>query len=263
MLELRSVRFAFGKAPVLDDLSMKVGTGALIGLLGPNGSGKTTLLKLISRGLTPDAGRILFEGTDISTRSRGHLARRMAVVPQDTHLAFDYTALEIVLMGRYPHLGPFEIEGPADLEIARQAMRQTGTEEFGGRAFRTLSGGEKQRVVIASALAQLEQAPHMASPAALAAPALLLLDEPTSSLDLRYQLEVAALLTRLHETGRLTIVVSTHDLRFAESICTEVVLLSGGRVLAQGTPAEVLTPELVGAVYGIDAAVAAPLIGRR
>lgn len=226
-----------------------------MGLLGPNGSGKSTLLKLIAGVLTPASGRVTLDGVDTSAIPRPQLARRLAVVPQQTELVFDYSALEIVLMGRYPHLGPFELEGPVDLELARQAMAQTGTEVLAPRAFRTLSGGEKQRVVIASALAQLAPGPRPG--------ALLLLDEPTASLDLKYQFEIAALLRRLHETGGLTIIVSTHDLRFAESVSTEVVLLADRRVLAQGRPADVLTPERVGAVYGLEPALVASVLPRR
>jgi iron complex transport system ATP-binding protein len=205
------------------------------------------------------------------------LARRLAVVPQETELAFDYSVIEIVLMGRYPHLGAFEVEGPEDLAAAHRALTATGTEALAERSFRTLSGGEKQRVVIASALAQLDPpsarqakraAPstqHPPSPAASArqAPArLLFLDEPTASLDLRYQLETAALLRRLHDTSDVTILLSTHDLHFARSVCSTVILLSRGTILAVGSPSTVLTARTVAALYGIDEALAAPLVTR-
>jgi len=135
---------------------MRVPSGSLLGVLGPNGSGKTTLLKLLAGLLTPAGGRITLDGHDTARLNRATLARRLAVVPQETQLAFDYTVLEIVLMGRYPHLRAFELEGPADLEIARRMLAATGTATFEQRMFRTLSGGEKQRVVMASALAQFE-----------------------------------------------------------------------------------------------------------
>ena len=149
--------------PVLIDVSFSLDDHARVGILGPNGSGKTTLLKLLSGTLAPRTGRVRLDDVDVATRSRIELARRLAVVPQETHLAFDYSALEIVLMGRYPHLGAFEVEGPADLAAAHRAMAATGTREFADRGFDTLSGGEKQRVIIASALAQLTMAvdpPH-------------------------------------------------------------------------------------------------------
>ena len=172
------------------------------------------------------------EGRPLARVPRRELAMRIAVVPQETSLAFDYTALEMVLMGRYPHLGAFEIEGPDDLAAASRALEATGTAALGDRAFRTLSGGEKQRVVIASALAQLDSGP---STPLGAGGSLLLLDEPTASL-------------------------STHDLRFAASLCTRIVLLSSGRILAHGRPADVLTPELVGRVFDVPAELAAPIL---
>ena len=167
----------------------------------------------------------------------------MAVVPQETHLAFDYSVLEVVLMGRYPHLGAFEIEGPRDYAAAREALAATGTAEFEERAFATLSGGEKQRVVIASALAQIASGSSASAP-------LLLLDEPTAALDLAYQLEIASLLRELRERMPLSIVLSTHDLNFAASLCTSLVLLKEGRVLASGPTEQVLTASGVRELYG-------------
>jgi iron complex transport system ATP-binding protein len=234
---------------IIDHISLDISAGDIVGILGPNGSGKTTLLRLLAGALTPAEGTVALEGRPLAKVSRRELATRIAVVPQETSLAFDYTALEIVLMGRYPHLGAFEIEGPEDLAAASRALEATGTAALGDRAFRTLSGGEKQRVVIASALAQLDSGGS-----------LLLLDEPTASLDLRYQFEIAAVLRRLHDSSDLTILLSTHDLRFAASLCTRIVLLSAGRILAHGRPAEVLTPELVGRVFDVPPELAAPIL---
>jgi iron complex transport system ATP-binding protein len=231
---------------VVDGVSMAVPHGALVGVLGPNGSGKTTLLKLLAGALKPSAGRVTLDGESVSAVPKRHLARRLAVVPQETNLAFDYSVLEVVLMGRYPRLGAFEIEGPADVAAALGALATTGTEDLATRPFRTLSGGEKQRVVIASALAQLddaEDANHTAS--------LLLLDEPTASLDLKYQLEIAALVRRLGPERSITVVLSTHDLRLAASVCRSLVLLRDGRVLAEGPPAVVLTPARIAELYDI------------
>jgi iron complex transport system ATP-binding protein len=193
---------------------------------------------------------------ELSSLPRRILAQRIAVVPQETSLTFDYTVLEIVLMGRYPHLGAFEVEGPADLTAARAALQATGTSAFADRPFRTLSGGEKQRVVIASALAQLDASDE----GVRAESRLLLLDEPTASLDLRYQFEIGSVLRRLHDTSGITILLSTHDLRFAASLCTRVVLLSSGRILADGKPREVLTPSLVGRLFDVPPDLVAPIL---
>jgi iron complex transport system ATP-binding protein len=185
------------------------------------------------------------------------LARRLAVVPQEVHLAFDYTVLEIALMGRYPHLGPFELEGPEDIAIARRALQATGTLGLEQRPFATLSGGEKQRAIIASALAQFETAPASGrrTPAGPPPAQALLLDEPTASLDMHYQVEVVALLRRLNAERGLTIVVSTHDLNFAAALCRELVLLREGRVLASGPADAVLTPARIRELYDVDADV--------
>lgn len=227
---------------ILDCVSIALRRGAILGLLGPNGSGKTTLLRLLSGTIAPAAGRIVLDGGPLDALPKRALARRIAVVPQETHSAFDFSALEIVLMGRYPHLGALELEGADDLRIARDAMQATGTAGLESRRFATLSGGEKQRVVIAGALAQASD--------------LLLLDEPTASLDLGYQFEVAALLARLNRERGTTMIVSTHDLNFAASLCTELVLLKSGRVLTQGAVDAVLTPPNIRALYGIEADVA-------
>ena len=224
-----------GAAAVLQDISTELRRGEILGILGPNGSGKTTLLRLLSGTRVPSSGDVRLEGTSLRRMSRRAIAQRIAVVPQETQLAFDYTVLEMALMGRHPHLGLFEIEGPADLEIARDALAATGTAHLEARQFARLSGGEKQRVVIASALAQSAD--------------ILLLDEPTASLDLGYQLEVAALLVRLNRERGVSIAISTHDLNLAASICQQLVLLRAGRVVAAGPTTEVLTPATVRALY--------------
>ncbi|CAN5743225.1 ABC transporter ATP-binding protein [soil metagenome] len=251
MLHAADVRFAYGGRrgepipDVLQGVSFEVGAGGFAGILGPNGSGKTTLLRLLSGTLRPTAGRVTLDGGDLGTMARIEVARRMAVVPQETRLAFEYSVLEVATMGRYPHLGAFEIEGPADLAIARNALAETGTLNLQDRPFTTLSGGEKQRVVIAAALAQIGSSEG----------AILLLDEPTAALDLGYQLEIARLLRELQERLRLTIVVSTHDLNFAASVCRSLLLLREGRVLAAGETGEVLQAQNVRALYDVEADV--------
>jgi len=226
---------------LLRDVSVGIARGSLTGLLGPNGCGKTTLLKLLSGVLRPHAGSVSLNQTPLAGMSRREVARHMAVVPQETHPAFDYTVMEMVLMGRHPHLGTLQLEGPEDLALARECLAATDTAHLAGRAYMTLSGGEKQRVVIASALTQ--------------APDVLLLDEPTASLDLGYQLEVAALLSRLNRERGVTMVLATHDLNLAAALCDRLVLMRQGRVLAQGPTSEVLTAAMIQQLYGVDADV--------
>ena len=236
-----SFRYAPGSPLVVDDVSLRLTDGALTGILGPNGSGKTTLLRLLSGTRRPTAGRVVLDDRAIDRMPRREVAQHIAVVPQETELAFEYSAIEIVLMGRHPHLGLFTVEGPADIEIAQQAMASTGTAHLADRPFHHLSGGEKQRVVIAAALAQ--------------SPRLLLLDEPTASLDLRYQLEVSTLLKGLNRDHGVTLAISTHDLNLAAAICRELIMLRDGRVIATGATNDVLTPDNVRRLYDVEADV--------
>lgn len=244
-VSVEDLSFSYGRGAnarlVLSDVSLSVDRGSVVGLLGPNGSGKTTLLRAIAGVLTPARGTIHLDGRSVASMPRRELARHVAVVPQETRSTFDFSVLEMVLMGRYPHLGPFELEGESDIAIAREALRATGTEALEQRPFATLSGGEKQRVVIASALAQASD--------------MLLLDEPTTALDLRFQLEIAAVVRRLHIERGTTVIVSTHDLNLAAAICQRVVLLKNGRVLAEGPTAETLTADHIRNLYDVDADV--------
>ncbi len=252
MLAARDVCFAYERdAPVLRGVTVSAAPGEIVGILGPNGSGKTTLLKVLAGLLRPQTGRVLLDDQPLASLDRRAIAQRMSVVPQETRLAFDYSVLEVVLMGRYAHLGAFELEGPDDFAAARAALAVTGTAAFERRPFESLSGGEKQRVIIAAALAQLDRG----SAAEDAAAAYLLLDEPTASLDLGYQLEVLAVLRRLHRERRPGIVVSIHDLNLAAALCSRLVLLQAGRVLADGPTRDVLTPEHVRELYGVDVEV--------
>ena len=278
MLQAADVWFGYDPAaPVLRGVSLAVPADGFVGILGPNGSGKTTLLRLLAGTRRPSRGRVTLDGVDLSRVPRAAVARRMAVVPQETHPAFEYTALEIVLMGRYPHLHAFEIEGPDDVAIARQSLEATGTLALQERLFSTLSGGEKQRVVIAAALAQLgtreasalqarersgasrEGRAERSEPGGVQGPPpsnnVLLLDEPTAALDLAYQLEVAALLRDLQQRLPIAIVVSTHDLNFAASLCRTMVLLREGEVVASGPVDDVITPARIRDLYGVDAEV--------
>ena len=230
---------------MLRGVSVDVRPGTLTGILGPNGSGKSTLLRILAGILRPAGGTVLLDGISLERIGRKTVARRLAMVPQETHLAFDFTVLDVALMGRYPHLAAFEIEGPADFDVARHALSATGTLALADRRFATLSGGEKQRVIIAAALAQIS-APRTRGDA------VLLLDEPTTSLDLGYVLETADLLRKLQRDQHLAIVVCTHDLNFAASICDSLVLLKDGQICAAGATGDVLTPVNIRNVYGVD-----------
>lgn len=252
MLRAADLWFAYDTAPVLRAVRLAVPPAAIVGILGPNGSGKTTLLRVLAGTRTPQRGTVTLDGEPLSTFSRLELARRMAVVPQETHLAFDYTVAEVTMMGRYPHLGAFEIEGPADLAVIEAALASTGTLHLKDRLFATLSGGEKQRVVIAAALAQIA-----------GGGGILLLDEPTASLDLAYQIEVASLLRRLHDEQGVSIVISTHDLGLAGTLCDRLLMIRDGEIVADGDTGHVLTPETVRRTFGVDAEIIERPSGQR
>jgi iron complex transport system ATP-binding protein len=196
-----------------------------VGVIGPNGSGKTTLLKLFYRLLSPQKGEILYDLVPLKKMNRTDIARRIAVVAQETHLLFPFTALEIVLMGRSPHLGHQMFESEKDLQIARKAMEWTETLSFAERSIDELSGGERKRIFIAKALAQ--------------EPEVILLDEPTANLDIH------------HEKG-LTIVMASHDMNIAAEFCDRLILLQKGTIFKIGTPSEIITQENIERVYGCD-----------
>jgi iron complex transport system ATP-binding protein len=236
MLQVEKIQFAYKGQKILDGLDMRLDDGEIVGLVGPNGAGKTTLLKLISGVLRPDAGRIVIGGVDVSSVSSGDRAKLTAVVPQDPQLPLSFRVLDLVLMGRNPHLKLLQWEGQKDLEMASRAMSLTNVEHLADRTLETLSGGERQRAVVAMALAQ--EAP------------LLLMDEPTSSLDLAHQTRVLDMIVDVQEKRGGAVLIAMHDLTLAAQYCDRVVMLSHGAVHAEGTPGEVLTAENVGAVYG-------------
>ena len=256
MLSANEVWFGYTtEKPVLRGVSLAAPRAAIVGILGPNGSGKTTLLRLLAGTRQPQRGRVTLDDAPLASLSRPALARRMAVVPQETQLAFDYSVAEVAMMGRYAHLGPFQIEGPADVAVIDETLAATGTLHLKDRLFATLSGGEKQRVVIATALAQIARAQESGG--------YLLLDEPTASLDLGYQLEIADLLLKLRDERGVAIVISTHDLALAGTLCERVLLVRDGEAVAEGRTADVLTRENVRELYGVEVDVIDHASGRR
>ncbi|HWP59033.1 MAG TPA: ABC transporter ATP-binding protein [Candidatus Acidoferrales bacterium] len=236
VVEIRDVAFAYGRRAALSGISLAIQPGERVAVLGPNGSGKSTLIKILSRTLEPAAGEVRVLGRPLPSFARCELSRKVAVVPQETQASFPYTAAEIVLMGRASYLPAFGLDGARDREIARDSMRLTGTLELADRYLHELSSGEKQRVILARALAQEAE--------------ILLLDEPTSFLDIRHQIEIHELLVRLNRQKGLTIVAALHDFNLASLYFPRLVLLESGRISSQGAPAEVLTAERIRAVYG-------------
>ncbi len=235
-VRMDGVTFRYKSGCGVRDVSFAVGAGELFGIIGPNSAGKSTLLRLLTKVLAPQSGAIRLLGQDIAQLSRMELARRVAVVPQDFQVAFPFSVREVVLMGRYPHGGAAGWTGAHDAAIAEAAMASTGVATLADRRVDELSGGERQLVSLARALAQ--------------EPALLLLDEPTAHLDLRHQgLILEILLGRGGRAARTTLLVS-HDLNLAAEHCDRLLLLAGGRVVALGPPDEVITPRHLEPAYG-------------
>ncbi len=230
-----------GGPPLFEDLSIRITSGEMLGVIGPNGSGKTTLLRLLAGTLLPGSGEVILAGRPARALPPRERARLVAVVPQESHLLFNYGVLEVVLMGRAPHLGLFGLEGPEDFAAARAALRQVDLAEDEEKHLNQLSSGERQRALIARALAQ--------------EPRLLLLDEPTAFLDLKHRLQIYEILRRLNRTRGLTVVAVSHDLNLAARYGDRLILLHRGRLLAEGPPPAVLTPELIREAYETEARV--------
>ena len=237
---MAGVHVSLGGRAVLDDVHVEVAAGEVVGVMGRNGAGKTTLLRVAGGTLSPDAGRIEIGGVDSASLSRRARARCIATVPQDVDVRFPFTAGEIVRMGRTPHQGLLGMESKADIEAARAALESVGASALADRRLGELSGGERQLVVFARALAQ--------------DPDVLLLDEPTSHLDLRHRVDVLGIVRGLAREGRAALVVS-HDLGLAARACDRWVVLVDGRVHADGPPAEILNSDLLASAFGMDAEV--------
>lgn len=240
-LDICGVECYYGSVKVLENVSFTIGSGELVGLLGPNGSGKTTLLKAISGALRPKAGAVYLNEAEIFGMKSREVARNIAVVPQNTDVNFDFTALDIVLMGRHPRLSRFKLEGEKDLTVAKNAMKLTNTWHLAERRISELSGGERQRVVIARALAQ--------------EPKVLLLDEPTTHLDINSQLEIMDLLKELCIQRGLILLTVFHDFNLAARYCDAIILLNKGKIVSIGRVDEALTSENIKKVFQVDAVV--------
>lgn len=235
-LNVLGVECTYGAVKVIDGMTLAISQGSFAGIIGPNGSGKSTLLRCISRALKPVRGTVLLEGESLYSLGSREAARKMAVVPQETAVNFPFTVEEIIMMGRSPHLGRFQVEGDKDFEIAGRSMDLTNTRHLAGRLITALSGGERQRVIIAKALAQ--------------EPELILLDEPTSHLDINQQVEILGLLQRMNKESGLTILAVFHDLNLAAQYCDRMVLMQRGQAYQVGKPEDVLTADNIKEVYG-------------
>ncbi|WP_024794798.1 ABC transporter ATP-binding protein [Tomitella biformata] len=236
-LSAHAITWARSAKTILDCVTIGARAGETIGLLGPNGSGKSSLIRLLSGLTTPDSGQVLLDGEDLRTLRRRDIARRVATVDQHSHTEVDIPVLDIVRLGRTPHRTLFAADPGADEAAIDAALAATGLADMRRRLWHTLSGGERQRAQIARALAQQ--------------PEVLLLDEPTNHLDIQHQLDILTLVAELPMTN----VIALHDLNLAAMFCDRVVVLAHGRVVAAGTPVDVITAELVWEVYRVQANV--------
>lgn len=220
---------------VVRDVSFCVNKGEVVGVIGPNGAGKTTLVKALSRAIRPLKGSVIYDGKDVHAISPNESARLIAVVPQDTFIVFEFLVWDVVMMGRIPHMRRFKKETERDLQVAERALRLTGTKELSGRFVNELSAGERQRVIIAKALAQ--------------EPGLLILDEPTSHLDISHQVEIFDMVRDLSRKDGLAVITVLHDLNLASEYCDKLILMYGGAIFKQGTPGQVLDYKTIEDVY--------------
>lgn len=246
--QFANVSFGYGARRVFEGLRLDVADREFVGLVGPNGAGKSTLLRLMAGLATPDSGQVLVDGRPAKSIPRPEFARRAALVLQETHFAFDYTVMDVVLMGRHAHLSAFARPGAAEREMARREMARLGIGELAGQGVNAVSSGERQRALLARALVQ--------------EPDAFLLDEATSHLDIAHVALVFATLRELNHAGR-TVVVSAHDLNTAALWCDRLVLLDRGRIAADGPPGTVITAEVLSRVYGTEVLVTChPQTGR-
>jgi len=238
-LETVSLRYSYERKIVLDGIDIRIREGETIGILGPNGCGKTTLLKNLNKNLIPLDGSVLLDGDDLKDMPKKDIAKKIGVVPQTNEIRFAFTVRDIVAMGRIPFQSMMAGESDEDAGIIDDAIRKTGLEHLSGRHINTMSGGERQRVIIARAIAQT--------------PGIILMDEPTLHLDISMQFDALDLIQGFSKEKGLAVVIVSHDLPMAARYCDRIVLIRDRKVHASGTPDEVLTPENMKDVFGVDA----------
>jgi iron complex transport system ATP-binding protein len=239
LLDIDSLSYKYDEKIVLDQITLGIKGGEILGILGPNGCGKTTLLKNLNKNLKPHGGCVLIDGTDIDGISKKEIAQSIAAVPQSNEIRFAFTVREVVTMGRMPFQESFRGETREDMEIINKAIEQTGLTEFADRYINTLSGGERQRAIIARAITQT--------------PKIILMDEPTLHLDINMQFEVLDLIQKLSKENDLAVVIVSHDLPMVTRYCDRIVLIHGHKTFAMGTPEDVLTEENMRTVFNVDA----------
>ncbi|EOD00741.1 ABC transporter ATP-binding protein [Caldisalinibacter kiritimatiensis] len=238
-VQIKELEFSYDRAiEVLDYIDFSIPKGSFVSVLGPNGSGKTTLLKNICNLLKPNKGNVLIDNKDVRTIKYKELAKKMAVVHQGNDIRFNFSVFDIVLMGRFPYLKKFQQEQKVDIEVAKKAMKNTSTWHLKEKNINEISGGEKQRVMIARALTQQ--------------PEILLLDEPISHLDIKHQISILNLCKKLNTEKSLTILTTLHDINLASRYSDYIVLLHEGKVKIVDTPEKVITKEIIKEVYGVD-----------
>ena len=237
-LNINGISFYYDSVQALERVTFEMNEGEVLGVIGPNGSGKTTLLKCINKVLKPKTGSILIDKANILELDRKEIAKNIGVVPQNFTIHFPFTVFDIVLMGRTPHLGRLDMETSKDIKITKNAMEITNTQHLADRLIDEVSGGEKQRVIIARALTQ--------------EPKILLLDEPTLHLDINHQLEILELIKKLARKNKLIVVLVSHDLNLVHRYCDRLMLLNSGKIYSIGKPQDVLTKDNIKDVYNVE-----------
>ena len=236
-LDISSLSFNFGSKNILADIDLSIKDNGIVGIIGPNGSGKSTLLKCIYRVLKPKTGTIFIDGKNINDYPFKETAKKMAVVAQHNDTHFDFNVLEMVLIGRSPHKKFMERDSAEDIELAYKALEQVNMKDFADRNFSSLSGGEKQRIILARALVQNTDC--------------LILDEPTNHLDIKHQLHFMSLAKDL----KITVISAIHDLNIAAMYCNKIYALKGGQIIAAGSVNEVITEEVIKTLYDVEAKI--------